>query len=132
MHRHDFQLAHLKDFIVLQQVIEHPLVFFPGDAIPLSKPLLHLADPFADADLGFQAVLGSSQLLLEVFRCCQMVGVGVGLEDLGDGVVIFFDERKERVCGCCGDEVLDGVEVEDGVDDYGLFGGGVGDDILPC
>jgi len=60
-----------------------------------------------------------------------MVGVGVSLEDPGDGVFLLGDEIEEGVGGGSGDGAGRWIVVEDWIDDGNLQGAWVGDNVLP-
>lgn len=59
-----------------------------------------------------------------------MVGVGVGFEDPSDFVAVGGNEGEKGVGGGGGDGVVERGVVEDGVDDGGCLGEGVGDEVL--
>ena len=123
------ELPDVKDLVVVKQLVEGALVLFPGDVVPLRKPLLDAADPLPNTDLWPLPFLG--QPVLQILGGRQMVRVDVGLQQAVDGVPLFLDQGEQGIGRRGGDGVAGLVKVEDGVDDDGHVGGGVGNDVLP-
>ena len=101
-----------------------------GDAIFSREALLDARDALADADLGLPGLDGR-KLILQVLACRQVIGMYMGLEDVGDGVALLDDQGDKAVGRLGGDEVLGWIIVKDRVDDDGRLGSGVGNDVLP-
>jgi hypothetical protein len=134
MHHPPSQPPNPKHRIILPQQVKHPIILGTIDAIPLPKQTLHLPNPPANTHRGTttrHTVPGLPESALQVEGCGEVVGVGVGFEDVGDGVAVLVDEGEEAVGGGGGDGARSWVVVKDGVDDGRCVGGRVGDKVLP-
>jgi hypothetical protein len=85
--------------------------------------LLDDLDALADGDLG------GGVALLDVLRAGEVVGVGVGLEDVVEVEVLVVEEGDDGVGGLAPELGAGGLVVHDGVDDDGVSGLGVIDDV---
>jgi hypothetical protein len=132
VHRGRLHGPNRKHLVILEQEIKHPVVLFTGDPIPLAEETLHLSDPLPDPHRRLVPFLSSGQPFLQIERGRQVVSMGMGLEDVGDGVALGADKRKEGVGGAGGYRARALVVVEDRVDDDCCLGRWVGNDVLPC
>lgn len=129
MHNLPLQTPHLKDVPVLPQRVEgalHPLHLLLAEPVHLSERFLHLHNFFA-----YPHWDGAAEFPLEILRRGEMVRVGVGFEDPGDVVAAGGDEGEDGVGSLGRSLVGHGVEIEHGINEDGLGGRGIGDDVLP-
>lgn len=114
VHRLDLELAEGKHVVVIDQTIEDAFVLGLVDAIAAGEALLDGVDSLSDANGGLGVVrAGLLELLLEVPRGGEVVGVDVGLEDVPDSVPVLLDEGQEAVGRLGRDGAGGGVKVED-------------------
>ena len=84
--------------------------------------VLHHADLRSDRQC-------SAELLLQVWRAAQVIGVNVSFEDPVDVQFIRVHVVDDRVCGSRRESPRCGIEVTHGIDDRGPARRGVADDV---
>lgn len=111
-------------------MVESILELFFRDVVSVCEGLLYDCDVLANADWDMRLAL-YPECLLDVVCGCEVVGVRVCLEEIGDLVSALADDLEKCIgrfgadCeGCL-------LEVKDGVYDGRFLGFGAGDDILP-
>lgn len=122
-------LANIKLLVVFQQLVKDPLVLGGVDAVSLAKEALHTSDVLADGH-GWCLTLLLGQATLQVKGSRQMIGVRVCLQDPDNGVPLFGNQREEGVGRRGGDCPGAVVVVQDRVNDGGILGLWICDDIL--
>lgn len=110
MNRRGLQVSDCELFIILEQPIEDPCRLLARHTIPLTEEFLDSTDPLPDADWWLVA-LDVVQSGLEVGGGAEMVGVGVGFQEMGDLVVVGDHMVEEGVGGDGGDGLGNGVIV---------------------
>ena len=94
MERDAFEFADPEGFTIVEQVIElRPVALELGASVEqLAEDILHLDDVAADGEL-------AAELFLQIGRCGNMVGMGVGFDQPGYCQIVFaniFDNQVRR------------------------------------
>lgn len=105
----DSHRTNVNYFIVFEELIEDGLVLSGRHTVAAAEDCLHLVDAFAYADSWSFA--GSAELGLQVGCGAEVIGMGVGFEDVFDFVVVELDEGEQGVGGFGADAGVAGVEV---------------------
>lgn len=115
---------------VWEEAVKDAIVFVGVDAVLGCERVLHRGDERPDAD-GSKGLATAEEGLLQIPCGREVVRMRVGFED-GDNVVTAVrDQGEEPLCVGVGDGVGGGVVIEDRIDNNGVFGGRIRDNILP-
>lgn len=123
-------LADMKYLVWFKEVVEGVLDFGSWDSILVRKVTLNDSYVLSDADQRVRLSSGP-ECLLDVVGSGKMVAMRMCFQYHFDRIPMFDDASNKSVCRLGGDAKQRGFEIQNWVDDGGVFRFGAGHYVLP-
>lgn len=126
-----YQIPDAESLVIVKESVKNAAVFLWLNAILFAEQLLHLLNTLSDTNRR-PVTLFPSNLVLQIERCGEMVGVGMRFEDPVHLVTFLASHGEQRIGGTSADYLSDWIIVQHRIYDHSGQCGWIGDQVLPC